>query len=203
MAEASVCWPCVCGLHEECYEPSDLDNGLSKCCCVLGEPIDLDSENQNGVGRPVADPTEIRDILSTGRRRAQMLYPIMSNMVCEWAGLKFAGGGVYPIVGCRGNIINPTKKGATAGHRHHGPNKNVIDNSPLNVHRICATCHVRWHTLNNPTYPGERPPVDQPWYPEGEWKKHDPDTQATEEDFQEAEEFWSKKPLDRVDVEDS
>ena len=30
-------------------------------------------------------------------------------MLCEWAGLRYAGGGVVPIVGCAGNVIVESK----------------------------------------------------------------------------------------------
>ena len=210
--EAAVCWPCVIGLHEECMDPQMIqpeelevalrdDDAWVKCCCYDSKIPDA-QDFVHGVGRPVAEPSEITDILSTGRKRAAMLYPIFEGMLCEWAGLAKAGGGIHPIVGCRGNIIDPTKEGPTAGHRHHGPNKNVIDNSPSNVHRICTTCHNRFHSLNNSTYPQPRPPADQPWYPEGEWSKHDPETKATEEDYEESDEFWRNRRVDKSDAED-
>lgn len=204
--EAAACWPCIVSLHEECYSPRLTDTDASdgpwlKCCCAGSKDHDAQDYVQ-GVGRPVMDPGEITDIKSTGRKRAQMLYPIWDPMVCEWAGLARAGGGIHPIVGCQGNQIRPTKEGPEAGHRHHGPNKNTIDNSASNVHRICTTCHNRWHALNNDTYAGERPPADQPWYPEGEWKRHDPDTLATEEEIEESDEFWANRRTPKVDTED-
>ena len=41
--------------------------------------------------------SEYSDPVSTGRKRAKEMYPIHAGMVCEWAGLKLAGGGVIPI----------------------------------------------------------------------------------------------------------
>lgn len=210
--EAPICWGCVVGLHEECLSPQLVDDGDTetapelrdvwvKCCCFSSKVPDA-STFANGVGRPVAEPADITDILSTGRKRAQMLYPIFEDMLCEWAGLARAGGGTHPIVGCRGNRIDPTKEGPRAGHRHHGPNKNVIDNGPSNVHRICTTCHNRWHALNNASYAQPRPPADQPWYPEGDWQKHDPETLATEEDYEEDAAFWAGRRIEKVDTED-
>jgi hypothetical protein len=146
---------------------------------------------KKGVGRPMAEPSDITDITSTGRKRAAMMYPIFKNMVCEWAGLKHAGGGVEPIIGCAGNIIQPTK-GPDKGDRHHGPDKNVINNAPDNVHRICSPCHNRWHSKNNKYY-GERPPADEPFLPlaEYEWQPHDSETKATEKEIEENEKWWA------------
>jgi hypothetical protein len=216
-----TCWPCVVGLHEECPNPqlvTDLQDAMldaevpmehipmpwTTCCCKANKTADA-QDFVNGVGRPVLDPSDITDVLSTGRKRAQMLYPITEGMQCEWAFLASAGGGIEPIVGCRGNTINQTKEGPHAGHRHHGPNKNTIENSPLNVHRICTFCHNRWHALNNRYY-GERPAADQPYLPvvpEGMvLQRHDPDTIATEEQLEESEAFWSGQKLEKIDVED-
>lgn len=101
-------------------------------------------------------------------------------MVCEFAWLARAGGGVTPIVGC---------PGYPATDIHHGPDKNTLRNVVGNVHRICAYCHNRWHAVNDPAY-GPRPtkadgsvnagvpftPVDRPF------EDHDPDTKATDEE---------------------
>lgn len=158
---------------------------------------------KKSVGRPMSEPSDITDITSTGRKRAAMLYPIFENMKCEWAGLKFAGGGVEPIIGCAGNIIQPNK-GPQKGDRHHGPDKNVINNDPRNVHRICSPCHNRWHAKNNRYY-GPRPAPDQPYVPldEYEWQPHDPATEATPEEIEENEKYWSKnkKLLTNVETE--
>lgn len=166
------------------------------------EPQIIEVEKQ-GVGRPMAEPSEITDITSTGRKRAAMMYPIFKNMKCEWAGLKYAGGGVEPIIGCAGNIIQPTK-GPDKGDRHHGPDKNVINNSPANVHRICSKCHNRWHAKNNKYY-GDRPAPDEPFLPlpEYTWQSHDSDTKATDDEIEEHEKYWSKnsKKLEAVDTE--
>jgi hypothetical protein len=202
---AAVCWPCVVALHHECLAPdTHEEDGYLICCCKQKE-TEI-NEHENSAGRPVADPSDITDVVSTGRRRAQMLYPIMTGMLCEWTGLKNAGGGIEPIVGCDGNTIEATKSGPHAGHRHHGPNKNVIDNVESNVHRICTTCHNRWHAANNKYYLGERPPADQSWLPvppEGmELRKHDPDTVATEEEREESDNYWKSRKLKNIDTTD-
>lgn len=203
--EIPVCWGCVVGLHHECYDPQSVETDgnivvtgtaddepfveLFVCCCSL-RPAEVEpgeSIEKRGVGRPVKELSEITDITSTGRKRAAMLYPIYPGMVCEWAGLKYAGGGVEPIEGCDGNLIVDTRKlseehlalGYERGDRHHGPDKNVLNNARDNVHLICSPCHNRYHAANNRYYAGERPPADQPWLPEGEWRLHDPVTLKT------------------------
>lgn len=202
---ASSCWGCVTGLHFECLVPVDEENGLVHCCCSLAEIMVDEDEEKRGVGRPMLDVSDITDIRSTGRKRAAMMYPIFADMKCEWAGLKYAGGGVEPIIGCAGHIIQPVKKGANKGDRHHGPDKSVINNSPDNVHRICSPCHNRWHAQNNKFY-GERPPASQPYLPlpEYELKQHDKVTLATAEEIEENEEYWAsrKNLLDKVDTKD-
>jgi len=156
---------------------------------------------ERGVGRPMSEPSEITDIISTGRKRAAMMYPIFKDMVCEWAGLAKAGGGVEPIIGCAGNIIQPNK-GPDKGDRHHGPDKNVINNGPNNVHRICAKCHNRWHALNNKYY-GPRPPADEPFVPleEHDWEYHDSTSKADPSQIEKNEEWWSNKHKLLVNVD--
>ncbi len=201
--EAAVCWPCIVGLHEECYDPvldTETENVLGSwvtCCCSVSKVED--AKDFMGIGRPVSDPKDISDITSTGRKRAAMLYPIMEGMLCEWSGLKFAGGGVEPIIGCDGNTLH-SGKGPDKGDRHHGPDKNVINNSPENVHRICSTCHNRTHALNNRYYDKPRPPAEQSWLPNskyGEVHKHDSKTLATDEERADNEEWWALSKADR------
>ena len=154
---------------------------------------ELIEPSSGGRGRPMSEPSEITDIISTGRKRAAMMYPIFKDMVCEWAHLKKAGGGVVPIIGCSGSVIQPTK-GPDKGDRHHGPDKNVINNGPSNVHRICSKCHNRWHALNNKYY-GPRPPADESFIPLAEhvWEEHDPRLKATEAEMEENESWWANK----------
>jgi hypothetical protein len=112
----------------------------------------------------------LRDQQSTGRKRAAIKFPLDRNASCEWRGLRFAGGGKYPIVGCLDG-----KQQA----RHHGPDKNTLNNDEGNVHRICHTCHNRWHSRNDSGY---------------EWgaiyRPHNPNTEATSEEIWEAEREW-------------
>lgn len=184
------CLHCRAGFHVECYNIwhfEDVD-----CCCggkviftATGE-VKSEGISETGEGSEGADTgyisdgydsskdlAEYRDPISTGRKRAKEMYPISAGMVCEWAGLKRAGGGVNPIVGCLGR---------PASDRHHGPDKNTMNNAPQNLHRICDHCHNTWHAVNDPAY-GERPSHTQPFIPKGElgndWFNHDADTQAT------------------------
>jgi hypothetical protein len=133
---------------------------------------------------------DMEDVLSTGRKRAAKAAPIEEGYVCEWAKRKFAGGGVTPIIGCFGN---------PATDRHHGPDKSVLNNEVgTNLHRICSTCHNRWHTLND-TYYGERPPNGAPFMPiDRECLDHDPGTLATDKEIFNNEMMWKKN--DRASV---
>lgn len=142
-----------------------------------GEVSESDSGYIDDGYDAVKDLSQYKDPLSTGRKRAAQMYPIELGMVCEWAGLKYAGGGTTPIVGCIGR---------PASDRHHGPDKNTMNNAPGNVHRICDFCHNTWHALNDPDY-GERPDHTQPFLPKGEWSQHDAETKATQAEILEAE----------------
>lgn len=194
------CFSCRAGHHAECYNIwhfEDID-----CCCggevkftVTGE-VKSDAQGVSDTGETgkevdsgyindgyssTKDLADYKDPVSTGRKRAAEMYPISPGMVCEWANLKRAGGGVVPIVGCLGR---------PASDRHHGPDKNTMNNAPGNLHRICDHCHNTWHAVNDPHY-GDRPVHTQPFIPKGDknvdWFDHDPDTQATTQEIIEAE----------------
>lgn len=184
------CPACESGGHSDCYvtgESEELltEGGLS-CCCRkdVGEGSPDEPTGKSFVDR-VKDASAITDVQSTGRKRAAIAYPITEGMICEWSGLGKAGGGVETIVGCREN---------PATDRHHGPDKNTLNNTEGNVHRICSTCHNRWHTANDQYY-GERPPGTEPFIPldPNQWGIHDPDTQATNEDYLQSEIKWSMR----------
>jgi hypothetical protein len=77
--------------------------------------------------------------------------------------------------------------GRPAADRHHGPDKNTMNNAPSNLHRICDFCHNTWHALNDPYY-GERPDHTKPFLPiKGECKQHDAKTMATMDELLAAE----------------
>ena len=128
------------------------------------------------------------DVLSTGRKRAAALLPTkeMALSKCHWAGLKYAGGGIYPIVGCNGE--------RAPQHRHHGPDKSVLNNEVfVNLFAVCYWCHNRWHTLNDPTYQEPRPLYGAAWLPRedmGKFHDHDRETLATDLDRKANEAFW-------------
>ena len=196
------CFQCRAGHHGECFNIwhfEDVD-----CCCggeitftATGE-VKHNGEDERLQGNR-SDAKEIdtgyisdgydgnksladyKDPISTGRKRAAEMYPIHPGMVCEWAGLRLAGGGVVPIVGCVGR---------PASDRHHGPDKNTMNNAPSNMHRICDYCHNTWHAVNDPYY-GERPEHTLPFIPKGElnvdWFLHDSATKASMEEIIEAE----------------
>lgn len=204
MIETESCWGCVVGLHEECLELTPTEDSYYKCCCFNKPQGSDERESVKEIGRPVSNLEDITDVLSAGRKRAAMIYPITNGMVCEWAGLKYAGGGVEPITGCDNNKLSSKKGGdgeLVQGDVHHGPDKNTLNNEPGNAHRICAFCHHRWHAANDKFY-GARPKKDdgkidgtKPFLPleEHVWSAHDKETLATQEEIQESEKYWTTR----------
>lgn len=175
----SVCIPCRAGMHNECdLSFTDMLEDDQECCCRgdfhYGLYKDLDAnlekilnnaaaadavhtEVNYGYLRPEDAPGLTKDIdalvdaLSTGRKMADRIQKELEgqHLKCEWAGLRNAGGGVEPIVGCIGN---------PASALHHGPDKNTLNNRRLpgepdcNLHWICPDCHNRWHAKNDKYY---------------------------------------------------
>lgn len=173
------CTPCYAECHFECELPQP--DGF--CCCpIIGiQPV---GELRGG---PLKSPEDMLDPISTGRKRAAIAKPITKGMVCEWSGLKFAGGGVEPIIGCREN---------EASDIHHGPDKDVLNNSDTNLHRVCDFCHNRWHTKNDKFY-GARPVPGTPFIPLVPFnsREHDANTAATLEELVNNEIYWlANKP---------
>ena len=193
------CFGCRTGFHNEC-ESVWLEVIDQECCCggevrfdAAGNVL-VEGEVEAGFDSKEIDNgyiahdqgftkslSEYTDPISTGRKKAAQLFPIKAGDVCEWAGLAKAGGGVAPIVGCIGRA---------ASDRHHGPDKNTMNNAPANLHRICDHCHNTWHAANDPAY-GERPEHTKPFIPAGElgvdWWLHDAVTKATTQEVLEAE----------------
>lgn len=157
----SFCPNCYLGIHDECYSFWDGASDFGDCCCggVLDafSPTTPDGEDEGGEDSPLdayfegftgSKPlSEYADPISTGRKEAAKKFPIKVGMTCEWAWLAEAGGGVTPIVGCTGR---------PASDIHHGPDKNTLNNTPGNIHRVCDFCHNTWHARNDAAY-GERP----------------------------------------------
>lgn len=189
------CLYCRSGFHNEC-EQAWLVEFAEDCCCggevkfdqtgnvvVKDDDVALNEhkrEIDNGyLGDTHAGTKSLgdyKDPISTGRKLAAQAAPISVGDICEWAGLSRAGGGVRPIVGCIGR---------PASDRHHGPDKNTMNNAPTNLHRICDHCHNTWHAHNDPAY-GERPEHTKPFIPAGvlgvDWFAHDSKTKATTEE---------------------
>lgn len=172
-----MCPFCNAGWHHECLKPVVMKDNedLYVCCCDTGEdaPVVLGVRQKEG--------EDMQDVISTGRKRAALAKPINEGDICEWANLKYAGGGVYPIIGCNGK---------EAKHRHHGPDKSTLNNGLDNLHAVCTSCHNRWHASNDPYY-GERPEEGKPFLPlNKECIPHDPNTEATLEEMFNAEADW-------------
>lgn len=138
----------ICG-HEENSLDHVHDNGGSDVSNSDG--LGIDPELQD-LSTYKTDAT-LKDQQSTGRKRAAKLYPLDPEKFCEWSGKRNQGGGKSPIDGCG---IRP---GTIIGRqfcRHHGPDKNTLNNEVGNVHRICTPCHNEWHAKNDKDYlPGQ------------------------------------------------
>lgn len=102
--------------------------------------VESGSEGWRGKGKR---DFKIKDPHSTGRKRAAILFPLDRSEPCEWRNATSGnpmGGGPSPITfGCD-NLQS---------HRHHGPDKNTLNNSEGNVHRICTLHHNNWHSQND------------------------------------------------------
>jgi hypothetical protein len=172
------CLPCSANFHYECNDLK-LEEDELYCCCEGLDKTPVATE-----GRAYKEDEDVTDPKSTGRKRAAQLYPLPKEgedkLECEWRYLKFAGGGVYPIIGC---IVG------FASHRHHGPDKNTLNNSMGNVHRICHHCHNRWHTLNDAIYSSK--------FGSADWKQHDAETRATTQEQITNEAKWITAPAER------
>lgn len=141
---------CVQCLFDYC------DKCEGNCECTHGQPNEVEASTSNNEeinwrtggakSRRHKRDAAIRDPESTGRKRAAKLYPLEREKPCEWQNASPdnpKGGGSKPItVGCNKKQEN----------RHHGPDKNTLNNEPGNVHRICSLHHNRWHAANDPEY---------------------------------------------------
>jgi len=173
-----ACIACGSGLHFECASLED------PCCCNNTSPVDaiLDEEDDREHSRRWARDSSLKDQQSTGRKRAAKLYPLDKESPCEWQGLRFAGGGYVPIVGC----ITGRQQA-----RHHGPDKNTLNNEGGNVHRICHVCHNRWHAANDSEYQSRV-------HESGFGQNHDPITKATPKIQGDAEVYWASRKIRMV-----
>jgi hypothetical protein len=203
------CVPCRQGFHDECddfWQAASSRVEWINCCCKgefnINEFYAKEKRNktkealtgEDYVGDWTDDaidtyipgfsgtkhPSDYVDPLSSGRKKAARVAPIKAGDVCEWAWLQNAGGGVIPIIGCPGR---------PSSDRHHGPDKNTLNNElVINLHRVCDWCHNQWHAKNDPHY-GPRPTNEDgsfdasvPFTPQVEFAPHDPITRAKDED---------------------
>jgi len=147
------CFYCGAQMHFLC--------GACKCCDGTMpdsdelQPLEL-AEISVGRGAKQKSGDQMKDVLSTGRKRAAVLYAIQPGQLCDWRWQKGCGGGIVPIIGCSGR---PTT------NIHHGPDKSTINNRPDNISSICAYCHNLWHAKNDPFYGEERIAEGKPWLP--------------------------------------
>ena len=195
-----MCSACAAGVPGECENPEiveTLGDGSEWIipCSAKFTSVQILRTGDGAVGRPVLSPGEVSDPTSTGRKRAALLAPILTGQTCAWAGLKHAGGGIVPILGCDGHTLIEKKGGEGEfyqGDRHHGPDKNTLNNAVgSNLHSICADCHHRWHSLNDDAYDKDgRPGAAFPFTPVEPYFLHDPVTRFTEEEYEIAEAWW-------------
>jgi hypothetical protein len=178
-----ICIACQLGLIAECYTRPGKGCKKQKESIVNIIPPPATGERKQ---REHKADTKLLDPTSTGRKRAAVAVPLKDDagnpIKCEWRGLKFAGGGEFPIIGCDGKI---------ATNRHHGPDKDTTNNrreDPRNIHAICAYCHNRWHSLNDENYEFYLDDVGGPKYV----RSHDSKTRATDDEIRENEHRFSR-----------
>lgn len=106
------CAACAVGLYEECVNPTPVE-GREGWIYPCGWDVE-DSRPVKQRESRFLEPDELSNDTSAGRKRAAMAAPILTGMECEWSGLKFAGGGVIPIVGCDGNRLANATDPSTA-----------------------------------------------------------------------------------------
>lgn len=145
------CTPCLTGVHKFCEEDNcDCTHDLESVEDSEEESEDEDWRRGSQYSRKPARHRKrvstLKDPESTGRKEAARLFPLSREAPCEWAGKVSVGGGQFPINGC------PISEGCRQQSRHHGPDKNTLNNSEDNVHRIGHKCHNRWHAKNDPDY---------------------------------------------------
>lgn len=173
-----ACYACGRGFYDECINPDENGNPCSQNEVELKNDLLRDGEDNpfdkktDGLAWQ-KDDNDVTDNKSTGRKRAAVLYPLDREAPCEWQKLKFSGG-AKPIVGC----VNGFQR-----QRHHGPNKDTLDNSSGNVHRVCDNCHGRWHTVNDEGYDWNA----------SEYAPHDKTTVATEKELADNEIYWAMR----------
>ena len=149
-----TCFYCGAQMHFLC--------GDCKCCdgsvVMTDELQPLEEILPTRRGAKPKDGESMKDVLSTGRKRAAKKYGHLVGGTCEWAWSKSCGGGIRPIIGCAGRIST---------NIHHGPDKSTINNERDNISIICPFCHNLWHARNDPSYSDDRLEAGRPWLPSG------------------------------------
>lgn len=158
------CMECRRGFHFTCLGDCDCSHADVEDTFDESESSDDSSQSDNdgpitasnstGRLRRNKPDSAIKDQQSTGRKRAAKLYPLDELAPCEWRDTFAAGGGTQPIFGCK------AEENKLQQARHHGPDKNTLNNEPGNVHRICHQCHNRWHSGNDDDYDPNKPLKD-------------------------------------------
>lgn len=163
-----------CRTKGECDGTAEDSSNLLSIGSDSGDDSSDELESDETSHTTYKDDSVLKDQQSTGRKRAARWFPLDKTVLCEWAMKKNCGGGKFPITGCAMNLQQA---------RHHGPDKNTLNNEKGNVHRICHSCHNRWHTLNDPDYT---------------WgavhNEHDPQTCGVQ-DIVDNEEFWKGRSV--------
>ena len=135
-----TCVSCLRGFHDEC---DNCTNCHTKAEIPVTEITFKQETEKTDELQWQKDDVNVRDPQSTGRKRAAKLFPLDSSLKCEWSDASEdnpKGGGERPI---REGCSNFQQA------RHHGPDKNTLNNSEGNVHRICHHHHVKWHWDND------------------------------------------------------
>ena len=145
-----TCIACRLGRKWECRHNGDCSSSGNVISSGSSGDVSPSSEDSSeGISGPVREintyknDATLRDQQSTGRKRAAEMYPLDRDADCEWKMQKNCGGGSHPITGCADGKQQS---------RHHGPDKNTLNNDEGNVHRICHKCHNRWHAKNDVGY---------------------------------------------------
>ena len=148
------CFSCLRGFHKTCRSdsnnPCECDHDLKdKLTVITAEQILTDDDLPEPVKNPhrLKRDQSLRDQQSTGRKRAARMYPLQKDQPCQWFNQRNVGGGTVPIIGCGIDSVPGLQQ-----NRHHGPDKNTLNNEPGNVWLICARCHNTWHSKNDENY---------------------------------------------------
>ena len=114
MTTKDFCLACKATFHDECQEMWAGNLADSDFCCCGGDfslegdkaPVEAIEKELEAYFDGYSGSKELNDYadpISTGRKEAAKKFPIKTGMVCEWSWLRYAGGGIEPIIGCPGH----------------------------------------------------------------------------------------------------